>query len=71
MRKTCAPLNNVTRSTKLCGAHRSPELAFRKTDFHVPKNLYNFSSPVEVHSTAMIGYLHTFLKIYKFKADVQ
>ena len=30
---------NVTRSTKLRGAQRSPEIAFRSTDFCVPKNL--------------------------------
>ena len=30
---------NVTRSAKLRGAQRSPELAFRSTDFRVPENL--------------------------------
>ena len=29
----------VTGSTKLRGAQRSPELAFRSTDFRVPENL--------------------------------
>ena len=31
--------HNVTRSTKLRGAQRSPELAFRGADFRVPENL--------------------------------
>ena len=30
---------NVTRSTKSRGAQRSPELAFRSTDFRVPVKL--------------------------------
>ena len=38
MRQTCVP-PNVTRSTKLGGTQRSLELAFRSTDFRVPKNL--------------------------------
>ena len=36
---------HVTRSTILWGVQRSPELAFRSTDFCVPENLI-FSSPV-------------------------
>ena len=32
-------LPNVTRSTELRNAHRSPELAFRSTDFGAPENL--------------------------------
>ena len=32
-------LRNVTRSTKLRGAQRSPELALRSTDFRSPENL--------------------------------
>ena len=31
--------HNVTRSAKLQGTQRSPELAFRSTDFLVPENL--------------------------------
>ena len=38
MRRTRVP-SNVTRSTKLKGAQRSSELAFRSTDFRVPENL--------------------------------
>ena len=38
MRRTRVPLN-VTRSTQLRGAQRSPELALRSTDFRVPENL--------------------------------
>ena len=34
MKQTC-----VTRSTKLQGTQHSPELAFMRTDFCVPKNL--------------------------------
>ena len=30
---------NVKRSAKLRGTQRSPELAFRSTDFRVPENL--------------------------------
>ena len=38
MRRTRV-IPNVTRRTKLRGAKRSPELAFRGTDFRVPKKL--------------------------------
>ena len=38
IRQTCVP-PNVTRSTKLWGVQRSPELAFRSTGFRVPENL--------------------------------
>ena len=38
MRSICTP-PNVIKSTKLPGAQHSPELAFRSTDFHVPKNI--------------------------------
>ena len=38
MRRTRVP-PNVTRSTKLRGAQRSPELTFRSTDIRVPENL--------------------------------
>ena len=38
MRQTLL-LRNVTRSTKLRGAQRSPELALRSTDFRSPENL--------------------------------
>ena len=38
MRRTRVP-PNVTRSTKLGGAQRSPEPAFRSTDFRVPEIL--------------------------------
>ena len=36
---TCIRVNNVTMSTKLQDAQRSPELTFRSTDFRVPENL--------------------------------
>ena len=32
-------LSEVTRSTKLQGAQRSPELGLRSTDFRAPENL--------------------------------
>ena len=38
MRRKRLP-SNVTRSVKLRGAQRSPELAFRSTDFRLPENL--------------------------------
>ena len=38
MKRTRVP-SNVTRSTKLRGVQRSPELAFRSIDFRVPENL--------------------------------
>ena len=38
MRRTRVP-PNVTGSTKLRGAQRSPKLSFRSTDFRVPENL--------------------------------
>ena len=38
MRRTRVP-PNTTRSTKERGAQRSPELAFKSTDFCVPENL--------------------------------
>ena len=38
MRLTHIP-TNIARSTKLRGTQRSPELAFRSTDFCVPENL--------------------------------
>ena len=38
MRRT-GVLPNITRSTKLRGAQRSPEIAFRRTDFCVRENL--------------------------------
>ena len=38
MRQNCAP-PNITRSTKLWGAKRSPKLAFRSTKFRVLGNL--------------------------------
>ena len=38
MRRTRV-LTNGTRSTKLQGALRSPELGFKSTDFRVPENL--------------------------------
>ena len=38
MKQICVP-PNATRNTKLRGAQRSPELAFRSTDFHLPENV--------------------------------
>ena len=38
MTRTCVP-PDVTRSTKLRGAQRSPKLTFRSMDFRVPENL--------------------------------
>ena len=46
MRQTCVP-PNVIGSIKLPGTQRSPELAFRKLEFCVPKNLH-FPVPVKV-----------------------
>ena len=39
MRRTPVPLH-VKMSTKLRGAQRSPELAFRSTDFRVPDLIF-------------------------------
>ena len=38
MKRTRVP-SNVTRSTKLRGAQRSPELTFRSMDFPLPEDL--------------------------------
>ena len=38
MRRARVP-SKVTRSTKLRGAQRSPELGLRSTDFRAPENL--------------------------------
>ena len=40
----------VTRSTKLRGAQRSPELGLRSTDFRAPENL--------IFQTLLIAYTH-------------
>ena len=47
--------SKVTRSTKLQGAQRSPELRFRSTDFHAPENLI---FPALCHSTSITHTSH-------------